>query len=314
MAPPKRKVPFDPQSVKDNVKRRKLDSEVVQYLEETAVIFSKHVFQLSEEFEIDENKSNLMKELWLVTRIGLNGIITLKDACNAVPDNFPHQLSIITSLINRVLSNPVTEIQCSALLNALRKTSSLKDHVASSSDGSLLWSTALASGKPVKFLTPPVSTCRNVACKLFNMDSSCTPWSNSSYYVYTRWSSTCPESVPQMQELWVDLWVLNVWKETTWWHELLRLWKNPHRGHRHHILWQKIAWIILLSQVICLTMTVRVYSTLNYMYILCACMCAYTVFTVGLCSLDLPKPISNTVTTVNMMLELFSQWYVYQMG
>ena len=35
-------------------------------------------------------------------------------------------------------------------------------------------------------------------------------------------------------------------------------------------------------------------------------MCAYTVFTVGLCSLDLPKPISNTVTTVNMMLSLVS--------
>ena len=95
----------------------------------------------------------------------------MKDAFNAVPDNFPHRLSIITSLINQVLSNPVTEIQCSALLNAL-KTSSLKDHVASSSDGSLLWSTALASGQPVKFLTPPVSTCRNVACKLFNMDGS----------------------------------------------------------------------------------------------------------------------------------------------
>ena len=35
-------------------------------------------------------------------------------------------------------------------------------------------------------------------------------------------------------------------------------------------------------------------------------MCAYTVFTVGLRSLDLPKPISNTVTTVNMMLSLVS--------
>ena len=134
MAPPKRKIAFDPQSIKDSVKRKKLDREVSQRLDETAIDFSNYVSQLSEEYSMGEIKSVITKELFLVINLGLKGINTLRIACNIVPDNYPNRVRIITSMINHVLSIPVSQTKCNALLGVLNTTT-----LATTSDTDLLW-------------------------------------------------------------------------------------------------------------------------------------------------------------------------------
>ena len=134
MAPPKRKIAFDPQSIKDSVKRKKLDREVSQRLDETAIDFSNYVSQLSEEYSMGEIKSVITKELFLVINLGLKGINTLRIACNIVPDNYPNRVGIITSMINHVLPIPVSQTKCNALLGVLNTTT-----LATTSDTDLLW-------------------------------------------------------------------------------------------------------------------------------------------------------------------------------
>ena len=164
MAPPKRKIAFDPQSIKDSVKRKKLDREVSQRLDETAIDFSNYVSQLSEEYSMGEIKSVITKELFLVIiNLGLKGINTLRIACNIVSDNYPNRVGIITSMINHVLPIPVSQSKYNALLEVLNMTT--LNNVATTSDTDLLWQMTLTTGQPFIFLTPPVSTCQNACCK-----------------------------------------------------------------------------------------------------------------------------------------------------
>ena len=68
---------------------------------------------------------------------------------------------MITSLVNSILSSPISKDKYKCLLTALESTS-LSDQTNGANG---LWRCAIESGLPLRYLTPPVTSCIYSGCK-----------------------------------------------------------------------------------------------------------------------------------------------------